>query len=168
MLMQIDLTLEQENLMQERLREQECVSIAGMLKFMKEHFGEKAYEIFVNAQGEGRRSHFSKLAEENGDNSIEALVKIIFESNNEQASEYTMVETESGFQMNVTKCWPYKIAKRHGIMEQLFLTCCSCEQFFVEGFNPDIGFTRTKTLMLGDDCCDHFFYYKDKDAGEQH
>ena len=156
----------QTDLMRERLREQECVSIAGMLKFMKEHFGEEAYEIFVSAQGEGRRSHFRKLAEEIGDNSIRTLVKIIFESNNEQATEYTMVETETGFQMNVTKCWPYKIAKRHGIMEQLFLTCCSCERFFVEGFNPNIGFKRTKTLMQGDECCDHFFYYKCKAEGE--
>ncbi|MFC2012727.1 L-2-amino-thiazoline-4-carboxylic acid hydrolase [Chloroflexota bacterium] len=27
-------------------------------------------------------------------------------------------------------------------------------------FNPDIGFQRTKTLMRGDDCCDHIYYLK--------
>lgn len=29
-------------------------------------------------------------------------------------------------------------------------------------FNPEIGFARTKTLMMGDDCCDHVYYLKDK------
>ena len=160
--MSIELTPEQEHQVQERLREQECMSVAWVLKIMKEHFGEEAYDIFVKAQRESHRSNFSKMAEEGGDNSIEAFMKILFELNREQASEYTVEKTESGFQLNVTNCWPYKIAKRHGIMEQLFLTCCSCEQFFAEGFNPNIGLTRTKTLMQGDDCCNHFFYYKDK------
>ena len=153
---------EQEVKVRERLEEEKCVTVSWMLKFMKEHFGEETYTTFVKAQSEGRRSHFSKLAEEGGDNSIEALIKIIFEPNREQIAEYTVEEMDSGFQLNVTDCWPYKIAKRHGIMEQLFLTCCSCEQFFVEGFNPNIGLKRTKTLMQGDDCCDHFFYYRDK------
>lgn len=160
--MSAELIPEQEKQVQERLREQECVSVAWMLKFMNEHFGKNAYEIFVKAQSEGRRSHFSKLAEEDGDNSIEALIKILFEPNREPVTAYTVEERSSGFQMNITKCWPDNIAKRHGIMEQLFYTCCACEQFMVEGFNPNIGFIRTKTLMQGDDSCDHFFYYKDK------
>ena len=29
-------------------------------------------------------------------------------------------------------------------------------------FNPSIGFHRTKTLMMGDDCCDHVYYLKDE------
>jgi len=28
---------------------------------------------------------------------------------------------------------------------------------FCEGLNPAIEFTRTKTLMQGDDCCDHAY-----------
>ena len=28
-------------------------------------------------------------------------------------------------------------------------------------FNPTIGFHRTKTLMMGNDCCDHVYYLKD-------
>ena len=31
-------------------------------------------------------------------------------------------------------------------------------------FNPAIGFHRTKTLIMGDDCCDHVYYLKDEDA----
>ena len=28
--------------------------------------------------------------------------------------------------------------------------------------NPSIGFSRTKTLMQGDECCDHVYYVKNK------
>jgi len=32
----------------------------------------------------------------------------------------------------------------------------------VSAFNPAIGFHRTKTLMMGDDYCDHSYYLKCK------
>jgi hypothetical protein len=34
---------------------------------------------------------------------------------------------------------------------------CMGDYAVVEGFNPEIRFTRPKTLMAGDDCC-HFIF----------
>jgi len=53
------------------------------------------------------------------------------------------------------------MAKRHGITEQLFYMCCENDQFIAEGFNYNIGFKMTKTLMQGDHCCDPFYCYRD-------
>lgn len=47
-------------------------------------------------------------------------------------------------------------------MEMANYIFCAGDPYIVEGFNPKMGFKRTKTLTLGDDCCDHFYYYKDK------
>jgi hypothetical protein len=33
--------------------------------------------------------------------------------------------------------------------------------FEKEGYNPRIAFKRTKTLMEGDDYCDHFYGYRE-------
>ena len=129
---------------------------------MKERFGEEAYQVLVQERSEGIRSQFSKIAAERGDNSIEALIKYLCEPMLADGLEYTLEQTESGFQMNCTKCPIYDNAKLHGITEQMFYMVCANDPFMAEGFNPNIGFKRTKTLMQGDDCCDHFYYYKDK------
>jgi hypothetical protein len=39
---------------------------------------------------------------------------------------------------------------------------CEGDEPISSAFNPAIGFQRTKTLMEGDDCCDHIFYLKDR------
>lgn len=38
---------------------------------------------------------------------------------------------------------------------------CEGDEPISSAFNPAIGFQRTKTLMEGDDCCDHIFYLKE-------
>jgi len=39
---------------------------------------------------------------------------------------------------------------------------CEGDAPMASAFNPAIGFQRTKTLMEGDDCCDHIFYLKNE------
>jgi predicted ArsR family transcriptional regulator len=105
---------------------------------------------------------WKKKAEEHGDNSIEALVKVLWEPLSNRGYEYTMEKTDAGVQMTCTKCPGADIGLRLGVGEQLYYMFCKNDWSIVEGFNPDIGFTMTKTLMQGDDCCNHFYYYKDK------
>lgn len=38
---------------------------------------------------------------------------------------------------------------------------CEGDAPISSAFNPVIGFQRSKTLMEGDDCCDHVFYMKE-------
>jgi hypothetical protein len=37
---------------------------------------------------------------------------------------------------------------------------CQGDAAMASSFNPLIGFSRTKTLMMGDDCCDHVYFLK--------
>jgi hypothetical protein len=41
-----------------------------------------------------------------------------------------------------------------------FWVLCQGDASLASSFNPMIGFSRTKTLMMGDDCCDHVYYLK--------
>jgi len=72
-------------------------NIAWLLKIMKERFGEDAYQVLVKARGEMICSQWSKIAEEAGDNSIETLIKHLFEPLREEGFEYSIEETDSGF-----------------------------------------------------------------------
>ena len=141
--------------------EQSNIRVAYVLKIMKEHFGEEVYQVLMEANRKRLCAIWRKKAEEAGDNSIETLLKT-WEPLRVQGWEYAMDETETGFQMNCIKCPTYDFAKHHGITEQMFYMVCENDLFVAEGFNTNIGFRRTKTLMQGHDCCNHFYYYKDK------
>ncbi len=41
-----------------------------------------------------------------------------------------------------------------------FGVLCQADALMASSFNPMIGFSRTKTLMMGDDFCDHVYYLK--------
>jgi predicted ArsR family transcriptional regulator len=165
-----ELTPEQEALLNERVKAKMDEVIpqivddirAKLLRIMKNHFGEEAYRAVVQGNGEGVIKQWKKKAEQAGDNSIESLIKLLWEPLRAYGFEYTMEETKTGIQMNCTKCWSHDFAVRKKITEEMFYLACETDPFIVEGFNPNIGFTRTKSLMQGDDCCNHFYYYKNK------
>jgi len=160
-----DFTPEQEKIVQARV--QQVIDhfeqkLAWQLKIMHEHFGEEAYRVCVDAQGKGIRANWRKIAEDTGDDSIEALIKRQWEPLRTKGYEYTAEETADGIQFICTKCPAYDVAKRLGITEEAFFMWCENDIAVAEGFNPNIGFKRTKTLMQGHDCCNHFYFYKTK------
>jgi hypothetical protein len=42
--------------------------------------------------------------------------------------------------------------------EDIGIWICECDGPAAAAFNPAVRFRRTKTLMAGDDCCDHVYY----------
>jgi hypothetical protein len=50
-----------------------------------------------------------------------------------------------------------ELAKKIGGEEIGFALTCAWDYGFCRGLNPEIKFTRTKTLMMGDDCCNHTY-----------
>ena len=172
--MSIEFTPELEKLIEERVKEKEkemyeqfgehmCASVGNVIKAMKERFGEEVYDVLVKLNSKGIKEEWKKKAEEHGDNSIESLIMLLWEPLSEHGFDYTVEKTEAGVQIKCTKCPNVDVALRHGVGEQMYYDICKGDWSIVEGFNPNIGFTMTKTLMQGDDCCNHFYYYKDKD-----
>ena len=157
--MSTELTPEQETQVEERVVEGIHTWMAWFLGIMKEHFGEETYRVFTKADNERVRQQWSKIAEECEDNSIENFIKIQWNTGINDLGHKVEV-TESGFQVTCTKCKANDLPKRHGITEEMFYITCASDSSAAEEFNPNIGFKRTKTLMQGDDCCDHFYYYK--------
>ena len=131
-----------------------------ILKTMAERFGDEAYKAFTEANGVKCRAVWARKARETGDDSIGSLIKHLWGEPKGDGLDFTVEITGAGYQMKCTKCPTYEYAKRHGITEQMYYIICEGDPYFAEGFNPDIGFKRTKTLMQGHDCCDHFYFYK--------
>jgi predicted ArsR family transcriptional regulator len=144
----------------QKLRVSHYTEMAKLVRAFKEKYGEEAYQIVIKQNGERAFTEWKNISEKNGSNSIEDLIKCLWEPLKKEGFDYEVEITEAGFQMKCTRCGLYDLAKHFGITEEAFYMICECDPYIVEGFNPNIGFRRTKTLMQGHDCCDHFYYMK--------
>ena len=135
---------------------------AKLIRAYKEKFGKEAYEVIVKQRGEQAFVTWKEIAANNGSNTIHDLIELLWNPLKNEGFEYEIKETESGVFANCTKCGLYDLAQYCGITEEAFYMFCECDPYITEGFNPNIGLKRTKTLMQGHDCCDFFYYYKDK------
>jgi hypothetical protein len=71
-----------------------------------------------------------------------------------------MVEdTPQAFEVRVTECLYAKTFREMGAAELGYSLICHRDYADCQGFNPKITMTRSKTLMQGDDCCNHRFVW---------
>ena len=63
-------------------------------------------------------------------------------------------ETDDAYHYNVTRCRYAEMYRELGLADLGFTLSCNRDATLVEGFNPDIEFHRTQTLMEGASHCD--------------
>ena len=64
-------------------------------------------------------------------------------------------DTPQAFEVKITECLWAKTFRKMGMSKMGYLLICYPDYARCQGFNPRITLTRSKTLMLGDDCCNH-------------
>ena len=104
---------------------------------------------------ERTRAQWASFAEREKSTTFHDLVRLVWESFTE--GEFTIEKTKDSIQIYCTYCPIAEVFKEIGREEYGFMLFCATDPYIVEGFNPDIAFRRTKTLMDGDDCCDHYY-----------
>ena len=71
----------------------------------------------------------------------------------------TVEDTPQAFELKVTECLWAKTFREMGAADIGYLLLCHTDYADCQGFNPKITLTRSKTLMQGDDCCNHRFVW---------
>ncbi|NDJ75475.1 MAG: L-2-amino-thiazoline-4-carboxylic acid hydrolase [Chloroflexi bacterium] len=72
--------------------------------------------------------------------------------------DYEIVEqTEQRLELRVTRCVHADFFRARDAGEIGHAFYCAYDGGFCQGLNPAIRFTRTQTLMDGDECCDHTY-----------
>jgi len=132
------------------------------LTALKQALGEQVGEIVAAARGQKVEAQWRKIAQDYGSNDIEALKATLWKWVEDAGFEFTVSETAEGTQFRVTKCPMAEMARSVNAAEWGYVCYCADDAHIVAGFNPAMGFRRTKTLMQGHDCCDHFYYMKEK------
>ena len=142
------------------------MSRAGLAAAMVDHFGEEAEEVIRNFLKKGTLDWATNGAQAdiraNKKNDIQGLINFLWEPLRREGFEFTYDWNELGCQFKVTRCPLAEIAKALKVEKWGVIFYCWSDEAICEGYNPGIRFRRTKTLMEGDEYCDHFYSY---DAG---
>ncbi len=160
--------------LKERLFQKEqllLASRAGLASAMVDHFGEEAEEVIRNFHKKGTLDWAAGGAQAdiraNKKNDIQGLRDFLWEPLRREGFEFTYTENELGCQMKVTRCPIAEIAKALKEEKWGFIFYCWSDEAICEGYNPEIRFRRTKTLMEGDEYCDHFYSYDAADSASK-
>jgi hypothetical protein len=70
-------------------------------------------------------------------------------------------DTPGAFEVKVTECLWAKTFREMGAAGLGDALICHRDYADCQGFNPHITLTRSKTLMQGDDCCNHRFVWEE-------
>jgi hypothetical protein len=143
-------------------REIEALISVPMLKAFIAEFGkEKTLEIAKGVIKNLALDAGQFLVEVAGGNQLSDLEKILPLFSQGGAYEFGQPEIgQNKINLDITGCAYAEMYKRHGLEEFGYLLSCGRDFALFEGFNPDINFTRTQTIMEGADTCDFCFSNK--------
>jgi hypothetical protein len=146
-----------------KCREIQAPIVSSLIKgFAREIGHNKALEIAKQVIREDAILSGKMLAEGFSGNSIAEMSRIVKDVwAKDGALEIRILkETESELFFDVTYCGYARIYEKMGIKELGCILSCNRDFAFMEGFNPEIKLTRTKTIMEGEAYCD-FRYVKE-------
>jgi predicted ArsR family transcriptional regulator len=140
------------------------VSRAGLSAAMVDRFGEEAEEVIKTFLKQGAREWAANAAEAdrkaNKQNDIQGLMDFLWEPLRQEGFEFAYEQNERSYQLKVTRCPVAEIAKAFHLEKWGFIFHCLGDEPICEGYNPEIAFIRTKTLMEGDEYCNHHYSYR--------
>lgn len=139
-------------------REIEARIVAPLLERLAEEFGGRVYEAAGEAIVEIAREQGAALADHVGGTSLPAFAQGLGAWSADGALESEVVElSEEVFAFNVSRCRYAEMYRALGLTELGATMSCNRDGSLIAGFNPDVEFTRTQTIMGGADHCDFRF-----------
>jgi len=137
-------------------REIEARIVAPLIERLGQEFGhdrvtELAREVVIGVA----RSQGAEMADALGGNDLDVFAASMDNWTKGGALEIDIVEEDGAvLAFNVTRCRYAEMYQALGVPELGALFSCNRDGTMVEGFNPDIAFERTQTIMSGASHCD--------------
>lgn len=140
-------------------REIEARIVAPLLERFGTEFGhDRVHELARQVVVEVAQDQGQSMAEMLGANDLNAFAGSMEAWTRGGALEIEVVEqSETKFAFNVTRCKYAEMYRELGKADLGAAMSCNRDGTMVEGFNPDISFTRTQTIMAGASHCDFLY-----------
>ncbi len=124
-------------------------------------YGDKFTEFLEIIVASNMRQLWSAFSQVEESHNIDDLIRLLWEPLRDKL-EFTVEKLNNGVQVYCTSCSFADVGKKINGAKWIRCLVCNGDPHIVEAFNPQIGLRVTKTLMQGDDCCDHFYFLKDE------
>ncbi len=134
-----------------------------ILRRLREQFGEDVIEIASNARLAVHKKWMGKLSKRKSGRPSEIFKHSAFSvtSAEENLLEYEVLkDMDEKFAVKITKCKYADFYIGKGEPEIGYAMHCALDFGEAEAFSSDIILKRTKTLMQGDNYCDHCYEFK--------
>lgn len=150
-----------------KCREIQASIVSSLIQGFAEELGSgKTIKVAKKVISKDAIKSGKKLAQEYSANTMSELTKIVKEVWAKDGAMRIQIirENDNELFFDVTYCGYAQMYEKMGIKELGFILSCSRDFPFMEGFNPEIELSRTKTIMEGAECCD-FRYRKKGSSG---
>jgi hypothetical protein len=98
--------------------------------------------------------------EANEGTEIEDFVRVLWkEILKDQGYNISIRSDNKTTNLCITKCPIFELAEETGMHEWLYHLACHTDFYNTPAFNKNIGLKRTKTLIKGNECCNHQYFY---------
>jgi hypothetical protein len=92
---------------------------------------------------------------------IEDFIRVLWQPIKEGGEfDFTVERTGGRAVFRVTRCPIHELARKTGMHQWLYHLACSTDFYTTPAFCPKILFSRTKTLILDNEPCNHTYSYK--------
>lgn len=132
--------------------------IIAVLNDLQQRYGSKVVEVLDLVIGTTTRTGWSQIGQQQPSRTIADFLRLLWDPLPKLGFEFTSTTTADGVQMHCTHCPHVALGEALHAKTWLYHLVCGGDPHMVAGFNPDMGFRRTKTLMQGDAYCDHYYY----------
>ena len=92
---------------------------------------------------------------------IEDFIRVLWQPLKESGDfDFTIDRTGGRTVFCVTRCPIHELARKTGLHQWMYHLACSTDFYTTPAFCPKIGFSRTKSLIIDDEPCNHTYSYK--------
>jgi hypothetical protein len=119
---------------------------------------EKLHEMMKHVIDKAARQQMAEFAKKAGKNDLATFTQDFRKPDSIYQSVLTfqvIEDTPRAFEAKVTECLWAKTYREANAGDLGYILSCYGDFASAEGFNPKMRMIRTKTLMQGDDCCNH-------------
>lgn len=138
-----------------------AAELAGLMTALEEECGPAATAVVDRVRLAAALGEVRARLRDNGADSAspEALVRALWEPLAAKHFAFTLERTGDGRKVRCTFCPWAALYRELGASDVGYRLFCALDEPLVRALAPTVTFTRTKTLMEGDDCCDHCYRF---------
>jgi len=137
------------------LLKREMAQRARLFKTLIATYGESVLAVVTQNTITETRERLARAALPQRDLNI--ILEILWKQSTVTSDFIIEAQTPELLQLKITRCLFAEEMRQLHADDIGYAFYCAYDDGFCQGLNPALQFTRTKTLMAGDDCCNHTY-----------